>query len=112
MASKKKTENKSIRVVGEAKMLPLERFKPNGWNPNRMTPIMKKAFVHGLRTDGWLASQALLVLGKDDQGTQHDVIIDGEHRWSAALELGLLEGPVVVLDGLSIVQAKKLTIAM
>jgi hypothetical protein len=117
MASKKQKKSPSIdikpvRVVGEAKLLPLEQFQPNGWNPNRMTVQMKQSLVHGLRTDGWLASQALLVLGTDDKSVVHNVIIDGEHRWMTALELGFTEGPAVVLDGISVTHAKKLTIAL
>ncbi len=97
---------------GKVAIEPLSGFKPNAWNPNRMTPRMMRAMVDGLRRDGWLVSQALLVWGIDDRGVARNVIIDGEHRYRAALETGLTEGPVVRLDGITEAQAKALTVKM
>jgi len=77
-----------------------------------MTPFMKESLRAGLETDGWLSSQALLVWGKDASGKQRNVIIDGEHRWTAARELGMERGPMVFLDGVSERAAKALTIKM
>lgn len=100
------------RVVGSVVMRPIESVKPNDWNPNRMTPFMKESLRRGLLEDGWLSSQALLVWGKDDKGVDRNVIIDGEHRWYAARELGFKEGPMVLLNGVSLAQAKALTVKM
>lgn len=103
-------ENK--RVVGVVENRPLDSVKPNAWNPNRMTDFEMRSLSDGLLRDGWLSSQAVLVWGKDAKGKRRDVIIDGEHRWTAARELGFVEGPMVVLDGLTEAQAKALTIKM
>lgn len=100
------------QLRGEVKILPLDSVKPNPWNPNRMTDEMKKSMKHGFIKDGWLVSQALLIWGKDDKGVQRDIIIDGEHRWSTAKDLGMPEGPMVFLDGVSEAEAKALTIKM
>jgi hypothetical protein len=70
------------------------------------------ALTHGLRTDGWLVSQSLLIWGKDDKGVEQNLIIDGEHRYSGALKVGITTGPMVLLDGLTEIQAKALTIKM
>jgi hypothetical protein len=99
-------------VVGDVVMVKLDSIKPNTWNPNRMTQFQKDALEHGLKSDGWLKSQSLLVWGTDDKGKLHNVIIDGEHRWVAARNMGFVDGPAVVLNGLPRAKAKALTIKM
>ena len=99
-------------VRGTVVMSRLADVQPNVWNPNRMTKHQMESLVHGLRTDGWLASQALLIWGKDDLGKVRNIIIDGEHRYQAALTTGIAEGPMVFLEGLTEHQAKALTIKM
>ena len=93
-------------------MRELTAVQPNVWNPNRLTERTFESLKHGFQTDGWISSQALLIWGKDDKGVQRDVIIDGEHRWKVATELGYTVGPMVVLDGLTEAQAKALTVKM
>lgn len=100
------------RLRGEVKILPLATVKPNTWNPNTMTPEMKASLRHGLSEDGWLASQALLIWGSDEMGEPMNIIIDGEHRFVEAVGLGMVDGPMVVLDLLSEAEAKALTIKM
>jgi hypothetical protein len=77
-----------------------------------MAPHVYASLRHALEQDGWLASQSLLVWGTDDTGARRDLIIDGEHRWTVARELGFTHGPVVFLDGITEARAKALTIAM
>jgi DNA modification methylase len=67
---------------------------------------------HGFREDGWLVSQALLVWATDEIATPRNLIIDGEHRWIAARDVGLHEGPMVLLHGLTEREAKALTIKL
>jgi hypothetical protein len=102
--------NENIR--GEVVLRALSTVKPNGWNPNVMTDEMKASLVHGLQEDGWLASQALLVWGSDENGEPKNLIIDGEHRYHAAQETGMQHGPMVVLDGITEAEAKALTVKM
>ena len=106
------TDTAQANLRGKVEIRPLSSVDRNSWNPNRMTPRMKASLTHGLRTDGWIVSQALLIWGTDDKDVRHDIIIDGEHRWMVATELGMPEGPMVVLDGLTETQAKALTINM
>lgn len=103
---------KSVGVVGEVVLRPLDLVRPNSWNPNRMTPEMESSLRVGLETDGWLASQALLIWGTDEGGARQDLIIDGEHRWKVAKSLGMIEGPMVFLDALSPAGARALTIKL
>jgi len=77
-----------------------------------MSAFVRASLKAGLETDGWLSSQALLIWGSDEDGQAKDLIIDGEHRWRVAQELGFLEGPMVVLHNLKESRAKGLTIKM
>lgn len=100
------------KVVGDVVHLPLAAVQPNGWNPNRMSAETRASLQHGLQNDGWLASQALLVWATDDDGQNQMLIIDGEHRWTVARDLGFTHGPMVLLKGISEAKAKSLTVAM
>jgi hypothetical protein len=112
MATKKKPVDQGPRVVGTVVSMALSKVKPNTWNPNTMDTFTRDSLKQGLSTDGWLSSQALLVWGKDEKGKQQNVIIDGEHRFHVAQELGFVEGPMVFLHGMTEMQAKALTIKM
>jgi hypothetical protein len=99
-------------VVGDVVMRNLDVVQPNSWNPNEMTPFMMESLKRGLQTDGWLASQALLVWATDENGNARNIIIDGEHRWTVARELGMKKGPMVFLENVTEAYARKLTVAM
>lgn len=111
-AAAAKAADRSVRVTGEVVLNLLETVQPNGWNPNRMTELQIASTREGLLQHGWLAAFALLVWGTDERGKRRDLIIDGEHRWRIATELGFTEGPMVFLDGLTEKQAKELTIEL
>jgi hypothetical protein len=111
-AESERQELKGGTVVGTVETVALDRVKPNPWNPNRMTPRQLESLKHGLKEDGWLTSQSILVWRTDDTGTAKYLIIDGEHRWRAATALGFVEGPMVFLDGVTEAQAKALTIKL
>jgi len=99
-------------VVGKVETRALASVEPNPWNPNRMSAFVRASLKAGLESDGWLSSQALLIWGSDENGETKDLIIDGEHRWRVAQELGFREGPMVVLHNLKESRAKGLTIKM
>ena len=99
-------------VVGDVTMVALAAIRPNPWNPNRMTARQLESLKHGLQTEGWIASQALLVWRTDERGRPRNLIIDGEHRWRMATELGFHEGPAVFLDRLTEASAKALTVKL
>jgi len=99
-------------VVGKQVVIKLASVEKNPWNPNRMTKFQFESLKQGLAEDGWLSSDALLIWGKDDKGKAQNLIINGEHRQRAALELGMKEGPAVILNGLTAAQAKALTIKL
>ena len=106
MPRARKQPKATIQVRGDVVSRKLDSVKPNPWNPNTMSDEMKESLLYGLKRDGWLASQALLIWGTDEKGERQDLIIDGEHRWLAATGEGLQKGPMVFLDGLSAAEAK------
>lgn len=99
-------------VRGDVEMMSLRDVDPNPWNPNVVPPHIMASIAHGFRTDGWLASQALLVWATDETGKIRNLIIDGEHRWRAAIAEGIAVGPVVRLHGVSERDAKSLTVKL
>lgn len=99
-------------IVGKVTLVKLADVAPNSWNPNVMTAFERESLKFGLQTDGWLSSQALLIWGTDEKKNPKNVIIDGEHRWTVATELGFKKGPMVFLDGVTEAQAKALTLKM
>jgi len=115
----KKASSKTAKVEREERTLgttpalyPLGKLIPNTWNPTAITEAERERIRHGLETDGWIASQALLVWRIDDKGVERNVIIDGEQRFTIARELGFTVGFVSFVDGLTEVQAKALTVKL
>ena len=100
------------RTVGAVTLIDIESVEPNPWNPNRLDPSQYASLKHGIQHDGWVASQALLVWSTDKKGKRRMLIIDGEHRWKAARELGMTKVPAVLLERLGEAEAKALTIKL
>lgn len=84
-AGKVKIELQALQYV----MLDPKVLKPNQYNPNKQDETEFELLKLSIQKDGFTLP---VVANKDN------VIIDGEHRWRAALALGLPEIPVVPLD--------------
>lgn len=110
--SSKPAAEPKLRVVGSVVLILLDSVEPNGWNPNRLTKVQQAALKHGLQTEGWVASQSMLIWGSDEKKRKRNLIIDGEHRWSEARSLGFKQGPAVVLHGLTEAEAKAFTVKL
>lgn len=65
-------------------------INPNSYNPNRQSEEEFQLLLHSMRQDGF--TQPILV------HKEGNVIVDGEHRWRAAKELGIDKIPVVFVD--------------
>lgn len=70
--------------------VPIESVKPNAYNPNRQSKRDFDLLLMSIREDGF--TQPIVV----QKGTNE--IVDGEHRWRAAREIGMVEIPVVYTD--------------
>lgn len=87
--------------------IPAAYLAANPWNPNKMTAFMYEKAVESLKEFGFIAPVIVRQLGPDFYQ-----IIDGEHRFRAALSLGWVEIPCVLVEELSEAQAKKLTVVL
>src|SRR6266566_4676507 len=96
-AGEETSEMSEKTTIGKVRMIRLDSVVKNAWNPNRLAPETYESLKYGLQKDGWYASQALLIWGKSETGEQKNIIIDGEHRHRAGLELGFTTAPAVVL---------------
>lgn len=77
----------------------------NPWNPNRMDLETFEKEKLSITNNGFI--DPIKVRELEDGSLE---IVDGEHRWRAAQELGLKEIPAINLGPISDEQAKKLTI--
>ena len=78
----------SVRIV-----LPVTALVANPWNPNKETPETFDRVKANITKYGFI--DPVLVRKKND--TEYE-IIDGEHRWRAATEMGFAEVPCEVID--------------
>jgi len=85
--------------------LPPDMLVPNPWNPNRMDAFMYARAIESIREYGFIDP----VTARPKSGRYE--IIDGEHRWKGAIDLGLALIPVFVLE-LTDAKAQKLTILL
>jgi len=74
-------------------LIPVERIRANDYNPNAMAATTYEQLVASIKGRGFRS--AIYVLPADQDGVH--TIVDGEHRWRAAKESGLLHVPCVVL---------------
>lgn len=87
--------------------------EPNPWNPNRQNETIQRAERESIETYGFIdpitvRTNPLKAQGESDASWQ---IIDGEHRWGAAKDLGYDEVPIVVYE-CDDRTAKKLTVIL
>lgn len=94
-------------VAGYSIMVPIGQLRPNPWNPNSMDDAMLAREKASIEKFGFLTT--LLVRDLDDGERE---IIDGEHRWRVARELGMEELPCWSVGKVSDLVAKELTLAL
>ena len=70
--------------------IPLDRMRPNAWNPNELVGERREALKQDMKVGGATAIDPILVrpIGREER-TAHLLyeIVDGESRWSIAGEL-------------------------
>ena len=98
---------RSSRLTPSNVTIAREKILPNPWNPNRMTGVMYAKALESIQLYGFI--DPLLVR---EIGATHFQIVDGEHRFRAGSDLGLMEFPCVNLGLIDDTTAKKLTIVM
>lgn len=82
------------------------KLDPNPWNPNRMDPEMYGKAVESIRQFGFVDPVTVRQIGERYE------IIDGEHRWRAAIDLQFTTVPIINLGTVDDDVAKQLTIVL
>jgi ParB-like chromosome segregation protein Spo0J/ribosome-binding protein aMBF1 (putative translation factor) len=75
-------------------MVPTDSLTPSGYNPNEMSPEEYVALVNEVRVRGALQKP---IVARNGPAIPYE-IIDGEHNWRAAGEVGLTEVPVELVE--------------
>lgn len=78
-------------------------LKPNPWNTNRVSPDNMVKLKRSIEELGFASA---VVARRLDDGTLQ--ILGGHHRAEAAIEMGMKEVPVLILDGVDDAKAKKI----
>lgn len=104
------------QVSGTELVVKTALIHPNDYNYNKMTPAAFNKLVEIIREFGFTApiivrNGDVVKKGKKDT-VQHYRVIDGEHRWRAAIELHMPEVRVINLGDVSDERAKQLTIIL
>lgn len=88
------------------RMLAVSRIAPNAWNPNEQSPEVFSKEIQSIRKHGFVVPLVVRPDGDDW------AIIDGEHRWRAAKQLGITEVPVYDVGPIPDAAAKELTVLL
>ncbi len=96
-----------VPTVGVEQRVPIEALQPNKWNPNRMDEFMYEKELSSMRAFGFVDPITVRQLA---DGLFE--ILDGEHRWRAAQDLGMKMVPIWNLGNVPDATAKQLTIVL
>lgn len=88
--------------------LPTAKIHPNPWNPNRQSEVVARAERESIEHFGFI--DPVTVRPHPTVEGEYEVI-DGEHRWRTAMDLGYEEIPAVILE-LTDAEARRLTIVL
>lgn len=103
----KAVEKKAIALQTLAiEYLDIGAVTPNDYNPNRQSDHDFELLKRSMHEDGF--TQPIIVLRTPDATGRH-IIVDGEHRWRAARDLGVSRIPVAMVD-MTVEQAKIATL--
>jgi ParB family chromosome partitioning protein len=72
-----------IKININEMTVPVDKVKPNAWNPNEQTPFMRSKLQKSLQQHGYVSE---VVTRELPDGTYE--ILDGEHRYDEARKLG------------------------
>ena len=93
--------------VKEAVLISLDKLHPNDWNPNEQSEETFNQLKKEIEEDGF---EHPLNVGPSKEDKGEYIIIGGEHRWRAAMLLGMEEVPCFVHEDWDIETQKLKTI--
>jgi ParB family chromosome partitioning protein len=94
-------------IVGHAALIPISKIRPNPWNPNAMDDAMLARERASIEKFGFIGT-AMVRSAPDGEWE----LVDGEHRWRIARELGMEELPCWDLGTVSDLVAKELSLVL
>jgi ParB-like chromosome segregation protein Spo0J len=97
-----------IELPGKPAVVRVDQLVPNTWNPNRQDDETFAKEKQSLRRFGFVLP---IVTRSSDPGKPFE-IIDGEHRWKAAIELDMEWVPIFDVGPISDHEAMQLTIVL
>jgi hypoxanthine phosphoribosyltransferase len=91
------SQNQKIKLHKDVTLLPVDQIKRNNWNPNFLSTAMQRAIRDDITRNGFIGP---IVVQKHNRELDQDyVIINGEHRYDAFLDLNIGNKiPATVLD--------------
>ena len=91
-----KAKKPQLRITGETKVVPIDSIEGNTWNPNVQSAFKFEQTKKVILEFGFLDPCTVRSGRAKGKLFAKPQIIDGEHRWRAAMDLGMTE--VLVLD--------------
>ncbi|KAA0573390.1 ParB/RepB/Spo0J family partition protein [Azospirillum sp. Sh1] len=94
------------------KLVDISSLTPNTWNPNRMDSFMRDKLRKALEKDGFIVPVLVRPLPPARKGTTEALweIVDGEHRYKEALDIGMKRIPIINLGPITDEHAKLITV--
>ncbi len=96
-----------MKITGQVITIPIDNLVPNPWNPNKQTDFMFDHELHSIKKFGFIDP----VTARRLKGSSFE-IIDGEHRWRAAKQLGFKEISINNLGKVEDADAEQLTLIL
>lgn len=87
------TQTSTTQVYAASVMVPVDDLHPNSYNPNVVPDMIFEEILKDIRKNGFIG--AIVVRTRPEGGYE---IVDGEHRYKAAKQLGFKEIPVIVRE--------------
>ena len=89
--------NEKIKLHKYVTLIPIDRITKNNWNPNFVSTAMQRAIRDDITRNGFIGP---IVVQKHNRELKQDyVIINGEHRYDAFIDLNVGDKiPTTVLD--------------
>jgi len=108
MKGEKKTATKPTATIAGLNIVEVapQDLQPNPFNPNRQASEVFVREKRSIERHGFIAP----IIAREVEGRLQ--IVDGEHRWRAAQELGLTRLPVVNLGAVSESDARRLVVLL
>jgi hypothetical protein len=102
-----------VDLATAAITVPIDSIVPNPWNPNVQPAWIFQKELKSIKKFGFVDPLTVREI-RDDSGREVEYyqIVDGEHRWKGAKELGLTELPVWNLGVIDDADAEELTVVL